>query len=132
MSDSGAPRFWPFSLIEPSDFKMPERKFTRIEVHAADSSEALKCAFVEELNAQFMLDGWYGIGYHFVIDTAGNICTGRPLEERAVLRGCDIAADVIAIGQCLTTAAQDSAEKLCEAIVEKYQLARRKIEVAHV
>lgn len=124
MSDSGPPKHWPFEVIDPSDFKRPSRTVDVVRVYDVNREE-IKEELVEALNEQFILDGWYGIGYHFVIDKLGNICKARPLDE--VAQTGEDGRAMIAIGCVHSDKGYESRDKLCQAIQEASELARKQI-----
>ena len=77
---------WKFSEFNPATFQPRARDVTRVFVHCTDSD-----ADTEEYRGPRLattIDEWHkapprnwaGIGYHFVVDKAGAISTGRPLE----------------------------------------------------
>jgi peptidoglycan hydrolase-like protein with peptidoglycan-binding domain len=73
---------WNFGLFDPVSFRAPARKVTRVFLHCTDSdNDDLKgVGLVEEVNRWHLANGWAGVGYHFLVDKAGQVMTGRPLE----------------------------------------------------
>lgn len=121
MSDSGPPKHWPFVIVEPGDFRVPDRPVNKAKLFYI-TNENVKEALVEELNREDILNGWQGIGFHYVIDREGNILTGRPLDEIAIV-GVDGFPDVITIAvYTYSEAATASAQQLTAAITEAFKL----------
>jgi hypothetical protein len=73
---------WNFSLIKPADFRAPARKVTRVFLHCTDSDNEhlVGVGLAAEVNRWHLANGWAGIGYSFIVDKAGAISTGRPLD----------------------------------------------------
>lgn len=71
-----------FTLFDPSSFRVPEREMIRVFIHNTgwDNIAFTGPDLVSELNRSFVSEGHGFIGYHFVIDKAGNITTARPME----------------------------------------------------
>ncbi len=131
MSDSGAPKHWPFRVVEPEEFKIPERAIDCVKTYRVDGM-ASKERIAEDINDSYVRDGWMGIGYHYVIDVQGNIVTGRALDEIPIAGDIREKKGMLAIAYVASEAAGESLSKLCEAIQEKYRLARRDVKVEHV
>ncbi len=82
MSDSGPPRHWPFVMFDPVTFRCPERKVERVFLHcSAWDGKVVGHQLAETINSWHLANGWSGIGYHFVVDHLGGVCTARSLEE---------------------------------------------------
>jgi peptidoglycan hydrolase-like protein with peptidoglycan-binding domain len=73
---------WEFRPFDPAGFRAPARKVTRVFLHCTDSDNAALAGvgLAEEVNRWHLANGWAGIGYNFVVDKAGVVVTGRPLE----------------------------------------------------
>jgi len=75
---------WDFRPIDPASFRAPARKVTRVFLHCtdsdADTAEYRGAALAATVNEWHLANGWAGIGYHFIVDKAGVVVTGRPLE----------------------------------------------------
>lgn len=135
MSNSGAPSHWPFDIFDPSTFKMPERKVTKVFLHcSAWNGKAIGQQLAETINDWHLANGWAGIGYHFVIDHAGTVCTGRPLTETpAAQLGPDRKGNVGTIAIMtnglweFTEATLQSTYMLCKAIDDAYKLANKPV-----
>lgn len=127
MSDSGVPKHWPFRIVEPGDFRVPSRKVKVLQL-VAYQRDVVKKELVESINEQHMLDGWHGILFHYVIDGRGSIITGRPVEEMSPTynrEGIVIAASGSASGDM-------SSRVFCDAIIDAYALARKKVRIEYV
>lgn len=130
MSDSGEPKHWPFELFDPATFKPPIRKVSRVFLHcSAWDGKAVGQKLAETINEWHLANGWSGVGYHFLIDHLGNVCTGRPLEETpAAQLGKDGKGNVSTIAIMtnglwdFTEEALKSTQVLCTAIDIAYTL----------
>jgi len=128
MSDSGPPKHWPFQVVEPCDFKMPERRITSVYLNLAPPSELLKEALVESINELALTYGWQGVTCHYIIDVEGNICTGRPLEEICTSLEAKIAPTAISVlGRFPSEKSMESANQLRAAMEEVFKLANRDV-----
>lgn len=135
MSDSGPPAYWPFTLFDPASFHVPQRKVTKVFLHcSAWDGKAVGQKLAETINEWHVSNGWTGIGYHFVVDHLGNICTGRPLEDTpAAQLGPDRKGNIGTIAIMtnglwdFTADALRSTYVLCQAIDEAYKLANKAV-----
>jgi len=131
MSDSGTPAHWPFVMFDPPSFKVPQRKVTRVFLHcSAWDGKVIGQQLAETINAWHLANGWRGVGYHFLVDNVGGICTGRPLEEQpAAQLGPDQRGNIATIAIMTNglwdfqEAALASTYMLCKAIDDAYKLA---------
>lgn len=136
MSDSGAPAHWPFNLFDPSSFKCPTREVKRVFLHCSANDNAAFAGqkLAETINEWHLANQWRGIGYHFVVDKSGLICTGRPLEEQpAAQLGKDNMGNKATIAimthglWAFTAIGLQSTFTLCKAIDEAYKLKGRAV-----
>lgn len=74
---------WLFVTFDPKSFVPPARKVTRVFLHCTDcDNDNLRgVGLAAEINRWHLMNGWAGIGYHFVIDKHGVVATGRSLEK---------------------------------------------------
>ena len=91
--------FWKFELFDPGMFRIPERKISRVYMLCTcwDSIAFRGEALVGELNYWHVSEGSEGVNWHYVIDKDGNVCTGRPLDEPAIIAEAQINDEAIAI-----------------------------------
>lgn len=118
-------KFAPFkSFIEPA------RYVGRVFLHctASDNAALEGVGLVEEVNRWHRQNGWAGIGYHFMIDKAGAIMTGRPLEMTpAAQLGRDGRGNVATIAICthgnwhFTAESLIATRELCREIDKTYR-----------
>lgn len=129
MSDSGAPKHWPFMIVEPGDFKLPERAVNSVRIHHITDLEHVKEELAEAINEEFLLAGWHGIGYHYVIDKEGNICTGRPLDESPIADSVSNPTAISIAAYAHSEKTVESVERFTQAISEAFTLARKSMKV---
>lgn len=135
MSDSGPPKHWPFNMFDPALFKVPERQVTKVFLHcSAWNGLAIGHKLAETINEWHLANGWSGIGYHYVIDHLGSICTARPLEDTpAAQLGPDKKGNTGTIAIMtnglweFTAEALKSTYMLCSAINDAYKLSNRAV-----
>jgi hypothetical protein len=60
-------------------FNKPKREVDRVFIHCTASSNPR--VTVKDIDQWHKERGWSGIGYHFFIDTAGKLNTGRNIES---------------------------------------------------
>lgn len=106
---------------------MPEIMKSSVRFYKLDDSDALKDALALDINEKAILDGWHGIGYHYVIDKMGDICTARPLSEIAIVDEKATKGEIAIALAPDSDAAVESAMKFQETIAEVFRLARREI-----
>lgn len=135
MTDSGAPAHWPFLIFDPASFKCPARAVTKVYLHcSAWDGAALGQELAATINSWHIANGWKGIGYHFVVDNEGNICTARSLEETPAAqlgkdqRGNHGTIAIMTNGLWnFREAALQSTFMLCKAIDEAYKAANKPV-----
>lgn len=91
---------WDFRPFDPATFRAPVRHVTRVFLHCTDSDAVFLVGtrLAREVDSWHKANGWTGIGYSFVVDKAGEIVTGRPLElQPAAQLGPDGQGNVAAI-----------------------------------
>jgi hypothetical protein len=78
---------WKFDILAPGSFRVPARMVTRVFLHITDSDapNLVGVGLAAEVDRWHktpppMGNGWQGIGYHLVVDKAGAVSSGRPLE----------------------------------------------------
>lgn len=133
-----------FTLFDPGSFRVPERKVVRIFIHNTgwDNIAFGGPDLVHEINRWHAAEGWGCIGFHYVIDKAGFITTGRPMDvepmEHPGKRGKK-AIDIAVQGLWHFTEPQmRSLQVLCKSIADAYELDRQSVsfhglcEIAHV
>lgn len=63
-------------------FEKPKRHVSRVFLHCSASEMDMRGqAMVDEIRRWHKARGWSDVGYHFLIDKAGQIMTGRSLER---------------------------------------------------
>jgi hypothetical protein len=135
MSDSGAPSHWPFNMFDPVSFKCPERRVTRVFLHcSAWDGKVIGQKLAETINEWHLANGWAGVGYHFVVDHMGGICTARSLSVTpAAQLGKDGKGNIETIAIMtnglwdFTADALRSTYVLCQAIDDAYKLANKPV-----
>lgn len=76
-----------FKNIQPSQFKKPWRRVTRVFIHCSASDHASHDD-VSVMHQWHVQRGWSMVGYHFFIKKDGTLQTGRPLwKTPAAQRG---------------------------------------------
>lgn len=107
----------------------------RVFLHcSAWNGQALGQELAKTINEWHLANGWSGIGYHFVIDHMGGVCTGRSLEETPAAqlgKNGDGNKNTIAIMTNglwkFTEAALQSTYMLCMAINGAYKIANKPV-----
>lgn len=131
MSDSGPPAHWPFAQFDPATFRVPKRKVERVFLHCtANDNHAFRgVGLAEEINRWHLMNGWRGVGYHYLIDKEGFVVTGRPVEETpAAQLGKDNLGNVATIAISthgmweFTEKSLESVVAMCRAIDQAYKL----------
>ena len=123
---------WKFRVTAPAEFTVPARWVRRVFLHctASDLPHLKGVALVEEVNRWHIAQKWAGVGYHFLIDKAGVIVTGRPLElVPAAQLGKDGQGNIASIAICthgmlsFTPESMQATLDLCRAIDAAYRAA---------
>lgn len=133
-----------FTLFDPRSFRVPEREVIRVFIHNTgwDNIAFYGPDLVSELNRWFVAEGHGFLGFHYVIDKAGNIATGRPMEIQPMHHAGKNTNKTLDIGvQGLwhfTEPQLRSLQVLCRSISDAFELEQKHVsfhglcEIAHV
>lgn len=143
MSDSGEPAHWPFVMFDPPSFKCPQRAVTRVFLHcSAWNGKVVGQQLAETINEWHKANGWTGVGYHFLVDHVGGVCTGRDIETTPAAQLGEVplvTPDMVHKGNVatiaimtnglwdFTEAALESTWVMCKCIDEAYKLAGKPV-----
>lgn len=106
---------WTFKTFQPASFVPPARPVTRVFLHCDDwDNDAFPgVQLAQEINRWHCGQGWAGIGYHFVVDRAGQVVTARSLEMTpAAQLGPDGRGNIATIAICTHGSWRFSTESL--------------------